>query len=162
MNGSRRPSSRLHLRADLALLLVDVDHFKAYNDGYGHLAGDTCLKQAAALLAYMLEGTSIRLARYGGEEFVALLPAADLATALVQADRLRLGMEARAFEHRYCDRGLVTISVGVAACIPGNGARADALLVPADRALYDAKRSGRNCVRAASAESRMENQDAED
>ena len=71
-------------RRSLALLLVDVDHFKAYNDGYGHLAGDGCLKQVASLLAYMLDGTTMRLARYGGEEFVVLLPDADLAAALVQ------------------------------------------------------------------------------
>ncbi|HEY5970604.1 MAG TPA: sensor domain-containing diguanylate cyclase [Pseudoxanthomonas sp.] len=140
-------------RRSLALLLVDVDHFKAYNDGYGHPAGDACLKQVASLLAFMLEGTSMRLARYGGEEFVVLLPDADLTTALVQAERLRLAMETRAFEHQYCACGLVTISVGAAACIPDRAARADALLVPADAALYDAKRSGRNCVRPASTRS---------
>ena len=135
----------------LALMLMDVDHFKAYNDGYGHLAGDTCLKHVAGLLAYMLEGTPARLARYGGEEFVVLLPGAELAAALAQAQRLRLAMEARAFENRHCDGGLVTVSIGVAACIPGHGAGADVLLVPADAALYDAKRSGRNRVRAAAA-----------
>lgn len=88
-------------RRSLALLLVDVDHFKAYNDGYGHMAGDACLKQVASLLAFMLEGTPMRLARYGGEEFVVLLPDTDLAAALVQAERLRLAMETRALEHRY-------------------------------------------------------------
>ncbi|MCI4568271.1 sensor domain-containing diguanylate cyclase [Lysobacter sp. CFH 32150] len=147
-------------RRSLALLLVDVDHFKAYNDGYGHLAGDSCLKQVASLLAYMLEGTTMRLARYGGEEFVILVPDADVAAALVQAERLRLAMETRSFVHRYCDAGKVTISVGAAACIPDPGARADALLVPADAALYDAKRSGRNCVRAATSRARVERQDA--
>lgn len=147
-------------RRSLALLLVDVDHFKAYNDGYGHLAGDGCLKQVASLLAYVLDGTTMRLARYGGEEFVVLLPDADLTAALAQAERLRLAMESRAFEHRHCSGGLVTISVGAAACIPDAGAQADILMVPADAALYDAKRSGRNCVRAAAAGSRPGTQNA--
>lgn len=147
-------------RRSIALLLVDVDHFKAYNDGYGHLAGDHCLKQVASLLASMLDGTTMRLARFGGEEFVILVPDADLVAALVQAERLRLAMETRSFAHRYCDAGKVTISVGAAACIPDPGAQADALLVPADAALYDAKRSGRNCVRAATTGARVERQDA--
>ena len=147
-------------RRSLALLLVDVDHFKAYNDGYGHLAGDGCLKQVASLLARVLDGTTMRLARYGGEEFVVLLPDADLGAALVQAERLRGAMESSVFEHRHCSAGLVTISVGAAACVPDPGAQADVLMVPADAALYDAKRSGRNCVRAAGAGSTQGHQDA--
>ena len=147
-------------RCPLALLLIDVDNFKAYNDGYGHLAGDACLKQLASLLAHMLEGTAVRLARYGGEEFVVLIPGADLATALVQAERLRVAMERHALEHGYCRSGVVTISVGAAACIPEAGAQADILLVPADAALYDAKGAGRNCVRAATTISGTGKQDA--
>ena len=147
-------------RRSLALLLIDVDNFKAYNDGYGHLAGDACLKQVASLLAGLLEGTTMRLARYGGEEFVVLLPGADLATALAQAERLRQAMERQVIEHRHCGAGQVTISVGAAACVPDVGAGADTLLVPADAALYDAKGAGRNCVRAATTLSNTGTQNA--
>lgn len=147
------------LRGSLGLLMIDVDHFKAYNDGYGHLVGDACLKQVATLLAYMLEGTTMRLARFGGEEFVVLLPDADRTETLAQAERLRLAVESRASEHRYSSAGIVTISVGAVACVPDAGAQAGALLVPADAALYAAKRAGRNCVRAATMRTSPDNHD---
>ena len=139
------------LQRPLALLLLDVDHFKDFNDGYGHPAGDACLKEIAALLSGLLAGTSARLARYGGEEFVVLLPDADLASALALAGQLRMAVEQATVEHRYCDGGLVTLSIGVAAAVPAETGGADTLLVPADTALYDAKRSGRNCVRPVAA-----------
>jgi len=135
------------LQRPVALLLLDVDHFKDYNDGYGHLAGDACLKEIAALLSGLLAGTSARLARYGGEEFVVLLQDADLAMAHVLAGQLRESVEQSAIEHGHCPLGRVTLSAGVAACVPGTGDGPDALMVPADAALYAAKRAGRNCVR---------------
>ncbi|MFT3807645.1 diguanylate cyclase [Arenimonas sp.] len=133
----------------LSLLLLDVDHFKAFNDGYGHQAGDHCLQQVVAVLDYMLEGTAARLARYGGEEFVAILSDCDLPTALSIAERLRLAIAARAIEHRFAPGGFVTISIGAAACAPGAPMEADGLVREADIALYAAKRNGRNKVMAA-------------
>jgi len=136
----------------LGLLMIDVDHFKAYNDGYGHVAGDACLQQVSALLAYLLAGTSARLARYGGEEFAVILPGADVPAAAAIAERLRAAVEARAFEHRYTDAGEVTISIGVAAIRSGRPADAEALVMDADAALYAAKHGGRNRVRLATVE----------
>jgi diguanylate cyclase (GGDEF)-like protein len=133
----------------LALLMIDVDHFKPYNDGYGHLAGDECLQHVAAMLAYLLEGTAAKLARYGGEEFVVILPDTDGDAAARIAERLRSAVEARGLEHRHISCGLVTISVGVAAFVPQPSAVADTLIAAADAALYSAKRLGRNRVRVA-------------
>jgi diguanylate cyclase (GGDEF)-like protein len=130
----------------LALLIVDVDHFKAYNDGYGHLAGDQCLHQVAAMLSYLLDGTSARLARYGGEEFVVILANTDRDAAAAIAERLRLAIQARGLEHRFTHGGLVTISVGIAACKPDLLTTANDLIAPADAALYSAKRTGRNRI----------------
>ena len=133
----------------LALLMIDVDHFKTFNDGYGHLAGDGCLQHVAALLAYFLEGTAAKLARYGGEEFAVILPDTDRDTAAAIADRLRLAIQARELENSFARTGFVTISVGVAACRPVATTAADSLIAPADAALYAAKHAGRNRVRAA-------------
>jgi len=130
----------------LALLLIDVDHFKAYNDGYGHLAGDQCLHQVAAMLAYVLDGTGARLARYGGEEFVVILADSDRDTAAIVAERLRLAVQARGLTHRHAHGGFVTISIGVAACAPSRFTTPDELIAPADTALYSAKRLGRNRI----------------
>jgi diguanylate cyclase (GGDEF)-like protein len=139
-------------RNALALLMIDVDHFKAYNDGYGHVAGDACLQQVAALLAYLLAGTSARLARYGGEEFAVLLPGSDAPAAAAIGERLRAAIEARAFDHGHAEGGLVTISVGVAARRAGAGGSAEELVAEADLALYAAKHAGRNRVRLADIE----------
>ena len=133
-------------RESLAVLLIDVDQFKAYNDGYGHLAGDLCLQQVASVLDYMVQDSPGRLARYGGEEFVVILRRTGKASALALAERLRLAVEARAIEHRFGGTGVVTVSVGVAACVPAATAQAEVLVGAADRALYRAKRGGRNRV----------------
>ena len=80
----------------LSLLMLDIDFFKAYNDGYGHLGGDVCLKQVAELLTYVLADSNAHLARYGGEEFAIILPNTPLLEALAVAERLLLSMQARA------------------------------------------------------------------
>jgi diguanylate cyclase (GGDEF)-like protein len=136
----------------VGLLMIDVDHFKAYNDGLGHVAGDACLQQVAALMAYLLAGSPARLARYGGEEFAVILPGADSPAAAAIGERLRAAVEARGFEHGQGDCATVTISVGVAACRGGNGVLPEALVAQADAALYAAKHAGRNRVRLASVE----------
>jgi diguanylate cyclase (GGDEF)-like protein len=136
----------------VGLLMIDVDHFKAYNDGYGHVAGDACLQQVSALLAYLLAGTSARLARYGGVEFAVFVPGADVRAAAAIGERLRAAIEARAFEHRHAEPGQVTISVGVAASRAGAGTDPEALVNEADGALYATKHAGRNRVRLATVE----------
>ena len=136
---------------DFGLLMIDVDHFKDFNDGYGHVAGDACLQQVSALLAYLLAGTPARLARYGGEEFAVILPGADVPTAASIAERLRGAVQARAFEHGFTACGFVTISVGVA-CTGAGRRDAEALVREADNALYAAKHGGRNRVRLATVE----------
>jgi diguanylate cyclase (GGDEF)-like protein len=135
----------------VGLLMIDVDHFKDYNDGYGHVAGDACLQQVSALLAYLLAGTSARLARYGGEEFAVILPAADGPTSAAIAERIRGAVHARGFEHRHTPGGHLTLSVGVA-CADAGDRDAESLVRDADNALYAAKHGGRNRVRLASVE----------
>jgi len=130
----------------LALAMIDIDCFKAYNDGYGHVAGDQCLQSIASLLAYVLDDAPARLARYGGEEFAVILPRSDLRDACVVGDRLRRAVQARSFEHRCAPGGLVTISVGAAASDAFAEPTAGAMIEAADAALYEAKRRGRNRV----------------
>lgn len=128
----------------LGLLLADVDHFKAYNDGYGHLAGDACLREVATILGDALRGIDAQVARYGGEEFVVVVPGADAATTLALAERLREAVEARRMAHAYSAGEQVTLSIGAASRPAGSPQTAEQLIVAADVALYAAKRSGRN------------------
>ncbi|HEU4663797.1 MAG TPA: GGDEF domain-containing protein, partial [Dokdonella sp.] len=132
-----------------ALILVDVDHFKAYNDRHGHPAGDEALRAVARTLRDGMPADAL-VARYGGEEFACLLPGADATTGVVLAERIRAGVAA-------CDIAVpgtqhvrrVTISAGVASAVLATAADAHALLRSADIALYRAKREGRNRVCAA-------------
>ena len=125
----------------LALLLMDVDHFKQYNDTYGHQAGDEVLRQVAQILqAHVREGDFV--ARYGGEEFVVVLPRADLESAVAVAERLRRAVESAEWSLRP-----VTGSFGVACIRPDMETRQE-LIEAADQALYQAKKNGRNRVEA--------------
>jgi diguanylate cyclase (GGDEF)-like protein len=134
----------------LALILIDVDHFKAYNDHHGHQAGDDCLRGVAAVLAREARRAGELVARYGGEEFVVVLPGIDAAEARDFAERLRAAVEAEAIPHGHAPAGpYVTLSMGVASSQPRHEADAEALLKDADVALYLAKRHGRNRVLAA-------------
>jgi diguanylate cyclase (GGDEF)-like protein len=136
--------------AALSLLIMDVDHFKAYNDRYGHPAGDECLRQVALALQGNLRHPADMVARFGGEEFVVVMQEADEAAALIAAERLRQAVEALHMRHEGSEcSAVVTVSVGTATLCPrGEAAVADRLLSHADRALYEAKRGGRNKVRA--------------
>lgn len=134
-------------RTPVALVLADIDYFKSYNDHYGHGAGDACLKQVAAALAAALVRPGDLVARYGGEEFVALLPDTDSHGAREAAEHMRRQVEALRIPHRHSEAGeWVTISVGVAGCIPTDDESPALLLERADRALYRAKETGRNRV----------------
>lgn len=129
----------------LSLLIVDIDHFKRYNDNYGHIMGDNCLKRVSRELADSLQRHVDRVARYGGEEFTVILPTTDSDGAMQVAHRMRKNVEALDIEH--CASGVceaVTISVGVSTVVPGAGTSSNLLLDSADKALYRAKKSGRN------------------
>ncbi|MGH2380878.1 MAG: diguanylate cyclase [Candidatus Limnocylindria bacterium] len=124
-----------------ALILFDIDHFKAYNDEHGHLAGDAALGRLGTILRRATRGTDLCF-RYGGEEFLLLLPDLDLTGAIVVAERVRVGVEETA------ELPPFTISGGVALCDPADGRDAEPLLRRADTALYIAKRAGRNRIAA--------------
>ncbi|KQT78202.1 sensor domain-containing diguanylate cyclase [Methylobacterium sp. Leaf466] len=131
-----------------ALILLDVDHFKLFNDRYGHSAGDDCLRAIAAILARHATGPSDVAARYGGEEFAVLLPGRTLVQALEVAEALRRGVEDLAVPHAARKDGLgrVTVSLGVA--ISSQAASDAALVEAADLALYAAKEAGRNRIQS--------------
>ncbi|MPQ98011.1 diguanylate cyclase [Modestobacter sp. I12A-02628] len=149
----------------LALLILDVDHFKAYNDGYGHPAGDACLRRVGGALAAVAGWTDLRdghgpasagtwprpvAARLGGEEFGVLLPGADARLALLAAERLRRVVQELDVEHRWSPTARhVTVSIGVAGELPWRAGSDRRLLAAADAALYQAKASGRDRVVAA-------------
>jgi diguanylate cyclase (GGDEF)-like protein len=131
----------------LSLVMIDVDFFKDYNDNYGHQRGDECLARIAAALSDTLHRPRDLVARYGGEEFTVILPDTDPEGALQVAEAMRAAVEALVLEHaRSGVAPCVTISLGVSTLTPGHSGKMSTLLHAADRALYQAKRSGRNCV----------------
>ncbi len=133
----------------LGLLLVDLDHFKRYNDAHGHLAGDARLRQVAGVLTSLLPAGA-SAARYGGEELCVLLPGHDREAAEAIAERVRRAVAALPAAPGTTSADAVgTVSIGVAACIPDLETREDALVASADRALYVAKDAGRNRVAVA-------------
>lgn len=131
----------------LSLIMLDIDHFKSFNDHYGHGAGDRCLQKVAETLALTLNRPGDTLYRYGGEEFVALLPCTDATGALEVGETLRNAIEALALPHARSATGpVVTVSLGAATLDPAGEPEADpeSLLAGADAALYRAKNHGRN------------------
>ena len=126
-----------------SVLMLDIDFFKKYNDEYGHSAGDMVLKHIASIFQENL-GPRPVAARYGGEEFIALLPWIEKKEALTVAEKIRAGVERRAFVLRRVQRR-ITVSLGVAA-FPGDGRTRESLIRAVDRNLYKAKKSGRNRV----------------
>jgi diguanylate cyclase (GGDEF)-like protein/PAS domain S-box-containing protein len=149
---SREHRRALRERSRLAMLMIDVDWFKAFNDRYGHPAGDECLKRVSRAIENTLPRPGDLVARFGGEEFAVLLPNTDEAAAAVMADRIRRAVLALAIEHDACPALVVTISAGVAAFAPTAFELGfDSLVRRADQALYRAKHLGRNMVACASA-----------
>jgi diguanylate cyclase (GGDEF)-like protein len=127
---------------DLALLMIDVDNLKTYNDRHGHLRGSFLLREMAGLFASHVRSWDL-VAKYGGDEFTVILPQTDLAGALAAGERLRGAIE----EHQFplAHLGQITVSIGVAA-FPADGQTTSALIETADRALYLAKQRGRNQI----------------
>jgi diguanylate cyclase (GGDEF)-like protein/PAS domain S-box-containing protein len=131
----------------LSLVMADIDHFKLYNDRYGHPGGDSCLQQVARAIDAGANRASDLAARYGGEEFVVVLPSTNAAGAAVIAEKLRARVAALGLPHEASlVAPFVTISIGVATLIPSRKGNAAQLTAAADRALYEAKRSGRNRI----------------
>lgn len=133
--------------APLSLLMIDVDHFKAYNDHYGHPAGDECLRLVSACLRDIVRRPADIVARYGGEEFVAILPETDEDGAYFVAQEFRKALKALQLPHAGSPKQIVTVSVGIATYGQGNYLRYAAELVSmADEALYGAKAAGRDRI----------------
>ena len=128
----------------LSLLIVDVDHFKHYNDHYGHVAGDDCLQEISRALDEAAVRTSDRVCRVGGEEFAVLAPATDADGASVLAERLLRAVRTAALGHAAVPSGRVTVSIGYGAARPAAGDCGPEFYAAVDRALYRAKSAGRN------------------
>jgi len=133
----------------LALLLLDVDQFKAFNDNYGHPAGDEVLKHVAKVLRENARRPSDFIARYGGEEFVVIATDTTADAALTMAESIRAGIEALALTHEFSVCGALTVSIGVAVATSGSHTTLECLIEMADTAMYKAKKAGRNCVEMA-------------
>jgi diguanylate cyclase (GGDEF)-like protein len=130
-------------QSPLSLIIADIDHFKKFNDAYGHQAGDRCLREVAHVLDSIVQRAGDQVARYGGEEFAAMLPETDVAGAAGIAERMRQAVEALQPEGN-----AVTVSFGVATTIATDQSKPEALVAAADAALYEAKHAGRNAVRS--------------
>jgi diguanylate cyclase (GGDEF)-like protein len=133
-------------RLPVSLLMIDADRFKAYNDNYGHLAGDACLKAIASAVAGAVRRPGDLLARYGGEEFAVLLPGTEEAGAAMVAERARRAVHDLALAHYFNDEKRVTVSIGLSSLVPQEGMDQRTLIDRSDRALYEAKHNGRNRV----------------
>ena len=139
--------SALETKSTIGVIILDVDHFKSFNDIYGHIAGDQCLRDIAAALSHEVRFERDLVARLGGEEFVVLLPESVPTYVESVAFRLRRAVEVLAIPHSPTALGIITISAGFASHAPKRGDPPGMLLGNADRALYRAKREGRNKVR---------------
>ncbi len=136
-----------HIGRPLSLLMIDIDEFKAYNDHYGHLQGDACLRRVAEALSTALRGSAGLVARYGGEEFVVLLPGIDAQDARRVAERMLRAVQQLDIAHPQspvCPH--VTVSVGGATAIPDPTKTSDRLVQAADQALYAAKQHGKDRI----------------
>jgi diguanylate cyclase (GGDEF)-like protein len=131
----------------LSIVMVDLDHFKAYNDHYGHVAGDEALKDVAEAISASVKRPGDLIARYGGEEFCAVLPGTPAVGASFVAEVMRQNVLKLNLEHANSPVAKqVTISCGVATMIPKRELRTSFLVAAADEALYEAKRKGRNQI----------------
>jgi len=136
-------------KSEISIIMCDIDHFKAYNDSYGHLAGDNCLEKVAGTISNLLDRPADLSARYGGEEFICVLPETDLAGAMVTAEKLRVAVEAMQIAHHYSPVApVLTVSLGAATVVPNDDLTPNNLIDLADKQLYIAKQSGRNRVKA--------------
>ncbi len=139
----------LRYKTHLAVIMIDIDNFKSYNDNYGHQAGDETLQLVAKALSGIKLRSSDLVARFGGEEFVLLLPQTELEGAIQVAENIRQTIESCAIVHEFArSSSIITISAGVTSVIPTQHSTTDEIINTADKALYLAKESGRNCVKS--------------
>lgn len=132
---------------ELSVILLDIDHFKAYNDSYGHQEGDDCLKQISQVISWTVIRKTDLVARYGGEEFCCILPATSYENAMSIANKMLHNVEALQLPNKGSSiNDYVTISLGVATALAGTQVTPDRVLSIADKNLYEAKNSGRNQV----------------
>jgi diguanylate cyclase (GGDEF)-like protein len=137
----------LRNKTPLSLIYIDIDYFKSYNDGYGHLEGDDCLKRFSAGLQKSLRRPGDLFARYGGEEFVCLMPDTDIEGAEGVAEKMKKAVEWPDIPHAHSPSGEnLTASFGVATTIAGKNSDLNDLIASADSALYEAKEKGRNRI----------------
>jgi diguanylate cyclase (GGDEF)-like protein len=136
----------------IALVLTDVDHFKLFNDTYGHQGGDECLRRIASVLADHAQRAGDLAARYGGEEFAIIMPGADPDDALAWAEAVRQAVMELGIPHKHSQNGIVTLSAGISSMQPAEGLSPADLIAQADKALYHAKEMGRNQVQVKAAE----------
>lgn len=131
----------------LSLVMLDIDHFKAYNDNYGHGAGDECLRKVAMAISALMRRPGDLAARYGGEEFAAVLPSTDEQGALQVAQGMKDAVDALRLVHEYSPvSNFLTVSLGVGCTYPGPESNTEKLLKTADQALYQSKQEGRNRI----------------
>lgn len=128
----------------LALLMIDVDHFKSFNDHYGHLAGDECLRKLSTIITDNIQRPGDLAARFGGEEFTVVLPGTDYVGAFLVAEKIRRAVQQMDIKHSGSAEGIVTVSLGVCAYNQTSQSEPEDLIGAADKALYVAKASGRN------------------
>ena len=129
----------------IGIMMLDIDHFKRFNDTYGHSAGDLVIKEVANYLISEVRQYDIAC-RYGGEELVLVMPDASIEDTIVRAEQIRIGISELKLEHEDKILESVSVSIGVS-CFPDDGTTVDSLINAADRALYEAKSAGRDCVR---------------
>jgi diguanylate cyclase (GGDEF)-like protein len=146
-------NKRIRTGKPLSLIMLDIDHFKQFNDNFGHQEGDAILKELAGIIRHQCRHTTMDACfRYGGEEFAVILPELELGIALKVADRMRKIVENHPFRIKVKNPGMtLTISLGVAGLSGSDDARPEELLKKADEALYTSKRNGRNLVSASPA-----------
>ena len=140
-----------HNQSAISLLMIDVDHFKSFNDTYGHQAGDECLQMLSKAISATLSDPNSLVARYGGEEFVVLLPGEDLAKAMLTAEQIRLAVRLTLLDTLPNVPPSQTVSIGLVSCQVSSETTRESMLADADAALYEAKKQGRNriCVHSA-------------
>ncbi len=141
-----REINRAHRKQQfIGVMILDIDYFKRFNDTYGHSAGDRVLQEVSAYIMSEIRQYDIAC-RYGGEELVLILPDASIEETIVRAEEIRAGINQLKLEYDAKKLGTISVSVGVS-CFPDDGVDADKLINEADRALYNAKEVGRNCVK---------------
>ena len=146
---AREWARSMRLGRPLAVIMMDIDLFKKFNDHYGHQGGDECLRMIADAIRAGARRASDLAARYGGEEFSVIAVDTDITNAWTLAEVVRLSIRDRALPHALSPAGIVTASAGVAATVPSDGMRPEALLKRADQALYRAKAAGGDRIEVA-------------